>query len=485
MRRGPVPAPLGALLAVALILGTAWSLVTPPFQAPDEPAHVAYAQTLAETGDLPGKPGRSPFTTEQTAVMFFLNSAQVAANPYNRAEWSAAAEGRVAHFERIRLPSQRSDGGGPDPADVNPPLSYLVDAAAYRAVGGTFFDRLWAMRMTGVLGMLLTVLGTWLLAGEAFGRRRLLQFAAAGAVALVPMVGFVSGAVGVEGLLYGLWTLALWLGLRLVRRGLTTVDALCFGLAVGAACTVKAASFALLPGAAFALAVAAWRARVRMSGGRIAVPLLAAGAGVLATFGTWFAVSRSLHRAAAAQVAGTAGGGGGGTNVRELLSYLWQFYLPRLPFQTKFSKDAETIPVFEYWIKGATADFGWLEVHFANPVYLALTAVGALVVVGCAVTLWRRRARIDWMVPAFLAVVALTLLAGLHWTDYHQIKSGAVAFAQGRYLLPLVGVAGLVLAGAVLALPARARPAAVALALGGLVAFNVFSFGLVLERYFA
>ncbi len=86
---------------------------------------------------------------------------------------------------------------------------------------------------------------------------------------------------------------------------------------------------------------------------------------------------------------------------------------------------------------------------------------------------------------AFFALVALTLVAGLHWQEYRLLLAGAGPFMQGRYLLPLVGLAGLVAAAALLALPERWRGRAVAVALGGLFVLQAFSLGLALERFYA
>ncbi|HEX8052468.1 MAG TPA: hypothetical protein VF517_05705, partial [Thermoleophilaceae bacterium] len=48
-----VPAVAWLCAATALVVTVAWSLVIPPFHVPDEHAHLAYVQQLAETGDLP------------------------------------------------------------------------------------------------------------------------------------------------------------------------------------------------------------------------------------------------------------------------------------------------------------------------------------------------------------------------------------------------------------------------------------------------
>jgi hypothetical protein len=52
---GAVPVPLRLILAVATVELACWITFAPPWQAPDEPAHFAYAQHLAEVGHPPTK----------------------------------------------------------------------------------------------------------------------------------------------------------------------------------------------------------------------------------------------------------------------------------------------------------------------------------------------------------------------------------------------------------------------------------------------
>jgi hypothetical protein len=107
------------------------------------------------------------------------------------------------------------------------------------------------------------------------------------------------------------------------------------------------------------------------------------------------------------------------------------------------------------------------------------------VIAAAGVSLWRTRRRTDWAVAAFLVLVSVTLLAGLHWTEFQQIRAGGGPLNQGRYLLPLVGVAGLVVAQAVRALPVRLRPHGAAAVLGGLLVLQLVSLGLMLDRFYA
>lgn len=483
MRR--VPAPLLALLAVAFLVGTAWSLVTPAFQTPDEAAHVAYAQSLAERHSLPGDEGRSVSSTEQATAAALMNADQTAGILDTRPEWSRAAADRWAATEAGLPTAAREDGGGPNPAAPNPPLSYLADAGAYTVAGGGFFTRLWAMRMTSVLAFLLTITGVWLLCGEVFRRDRVLQVAAAGATALAPMLGFLAGAVMPDPLVIALSTLALWLGARVVRRGVGARDALALGVVVGLAGVTKSASLVLVPPALLALAVGAWRARARTGDTRAAALAVAAwAAGIAATLGVWVITARIIGRAAAAQVS-TAAGGSTAFNPREFLSYLWQFYLPKLPFMSEYQRPNPTKPVFEYWVKGTWGNFGWLEIHFADPVYFVLAGVMVTVALLGFIALVRLRDRVDPWLLAFFTVAALTILAGLHWTDYRQIRGGALGFAQGRYLLPLAGLAALLVALALRGLRPRARAVGAAVVLAGMFTLTLFSFGLVLDRFYA
>ncbi len=152
--------------------------------------------------------------------------------------------------------------------------------------------------------------------------------------------------------------------------------------------------------------------------------------------------------------------------------------------QTYRRQDGD-IPLFEYWVKGTLANFGWLDAHFSNTVYFVLAAAIVLVALLAVTALVRLRSRVDLWLLAFFAVAVLTLLAGVHWTDYRQLEGGAVAFVQGRYVLPLAGLAGLLVALALRGLPQRGRAIGAALALSGLFTLTLFSLALTLDRFYA
>ena len=471
-----------ALVVASLLLALAWAFVTPPFQVPDENGHFAYLQSLVDGGRLPGDGKRSIFATEQALAIDRSNSDQTAAQLATKMEWNRSAWDAWIATDRGLSHAGRADGGGAVPASSNPPLYYLYASLGYRAAsGGDLFARLLASRLVSALLLIVTVSAAWLLAGEALRGDRLLQLAATGLVALAPMITFLSGAITPDAMLFAAWTLALYLGVRILRRGVTAPSAAALLAAVGVAIVVKAASYALLPGAVLVLAVGLYRLRpppLRRAAGVVAAAL----GGLAATAGVWYVIARALDRPAAAQV--TSASSTAGTNLRELLSYLWQYYLPRVPGQNAFPTVAHTLPAYDIWFKGVWGAFGWTEVVFGNPLYVALLALSVVVVVAAASELWRGRATADKAIGAFLALVTVSLFAGLHWSDYHLIKSGG-NFNQGRYLLPLAGIAGIVLAIGIRRLVPRWRPYAVAGVLGGLFALQLFALALNVTRFYA
>lgn len=468
MSRRP-PLPIAALLTVALLFSFSWACLTPAFQAPDEQTHFAYTQFLAERFELPGDIRASIYSTEHGAAAYAARSDFVAAVPLVRPEWADATYDEWASTDPTLA---RDDGGGVTSASSYPPLSYLWQAAGYRvAESGDFFDRLWAARVAAALWLPVTVLATWLLAGELFRRRRLLQLTAAAVPALAPMVAFITGAINPDGMLYALWTLALWLGVRCLQRGLTVGNGAAFAAVAGLACVTKATSYALLPGVALVLAVGLWRRRP-LSGARalrLAAPVAVA---LLLTLGAWYVVAGALERPAAAQVSASATLSSTG-DARGLLSYLRHFYWP-------FGSGGW--PVFQIWIKQGWAAFGWLEVTFPTNLYRALAVPTLGVGAAGLVALIRAWRRLDPAVVAFLVVVAGSLVAGLHWTDYHL---GSTAFMQGRYLFPIVSLFGCAAAAALTLLPARLRPPMAGAGLGVLFVVHILALGLVAERFYA
>ena len=493
-----VPSPLALLLVVVAIFGTAWVVFTPAWGGPDEDSHFAYAQSLGELHRLPGGPGQA-VSGQQRNSEDFLNTDATVIFSYAKPTWSGATESRWRAADKL---ADRRNGGGGNAAAAYPPAYYLLESLPYRALGKTdVMTDLYVMRFVSALWLLVATVGAWLLAGEVFGRNRPLQLVTAASVGLWPMVAFVCSVLNPDAMLIGLSSLATWLGVSLLRHGPAFWRALGLALCVGLLLATKATALAWLPPLAFAMAVTAWRLRRHVSVRRVL-----AVAGVVAAFalpvGAWIVYAHDHGRTAYAQAtlvgsaptaAGTPGSSSGSGGIRQFASYLWQFYLPRLPFQHPeihfVDPHISHFPAFHVWLASGWASFGWVNVWFGTWVYYLFLAIAIVILAGVGVTMlkawpWRIRRR-PWLIPtAFMALFAVSLLGGLHRTDFHMYLDKEPPFLQGRYLLPIAPILALLVAQATRALPQRWRPAGAGIVLGGLVVFQFACLGLILHRYY-
>src|SRR3954463_9535849 len=106
-RRRRPPAPLVALLLASALLGLAWALVTPAWQAPDENSHYGYVQSLADGPGEPGRVGRPPLSSEQVLAATDSNADQAAAQIWVRMEWTKRGQARWRAREAALPPTAR------------------------------------------------------------------------------------------------------------------------------------------------------------------------------------------------------------------------------------------------------------------------------------------------------------------------------------------------------------------------------------------
>lgn len=477
-----LPRPLLLLLAAVALLGVTWALIVPPWQSPDEPAHFSYAQGLGEGLELPGDEPGQIFSTEQELAADRSNSLQTAGSLFSQPEWSAAERERWELADERLAAGARSDAGAGNPARSNPPLYYAYEAVPYVAAsGGDIFSRLYVMRVASMLFLLVAVVATWHLVGELLGRRSVLQLVGASIVGIQPMAVFISASVNPDGLLIAMFATTMLLGVRVLRHGMTLPRGVALCAVVAAGVLTKGTAYALVPPLALVLIAGAVRLRAGWArrATAIAVPALA----FLLPVGAWLAVARLGDRPAVNQVA--SGGGDFPVELPGPADYLWQYYLPKLPFQVTLPESYPSLPAFEYWVQGGWASFGWLEVQFPTALYWVIAAITVVVVVGGAVALVRARSRSVLLVAAFLGLIAACLLAGLHAVDFRTLTSQGGPFSQGRYILPLLPLLGVAAAGALSLAGGRLRVGLAGGLLGALFALQIFSLALVASRYYA
>jgi len=464
-----------AIAGVAALNAVAWSLITPAFQVPDEQTHAAYAQQLAENGRPPvDRRGEERLAPELVAAMRETRFGSLDARSFAAAVTSPLQQRRldaVLHAGLAR--SSENDSAGP--AAPEPPLYYAVEAVPYRlASGATLLDRLMLMRLCSALLAGATALFVFLFLRECLPGRPWAWTVGALGTALHPVLGFISGGVNPDALLFAICA-ALFYALALsFRRGLTARRAAWIGAIMAAGIVGKINFYGLLPGALLAVALAA-----RASAGGLrnvrALRLVGIVVGIavapylLLTLLDALAWDRAWILARTPAERPEDHGGIGGQ-----LSYLWQVFLPRLPGQE--TAIPEFYPGWQLWLKGFVGRFGWVVIAFADWVYrlaaLLLGIVGALALR----TLVRERAVARRRLPELLGYAAMTagLLLLIAMVALRGFAPGIAGAIQGRYLLPLLPLFGALLVLAVRGVPARwGRAVGVALVLTG-VAWSVF-----------
>jgi 4-amino-4-deoxy-L-arabinose transferase-like glycosyltransferase len=446
-----------------------WLVSLPIWQGPDEPAHFSYVQSLAEQHRIPafGEDDYSPEIRRSMELTQFakndewLSQRQFvggASGPGERESWSAPPQDRQS-----RLVSS---------AGAYAPVYYLAGVPFYYlgrrwgVIGSLFAVRLLDV-LLGVLAIHFTVL-----AGRALWPTNPgLPLVAGGLLAFQPMFDQGTTMVNNDAGIYAVGAGWVALGLAVLRRRPQWRTGLALGAVAGLGFVIKP-TFGLVAGAALALfLLRLWlwrpvRAACIELGGMVA--------GSLLTAGWWVAASYLTRGGLAAQlpVFGTTG-------EHSLWAYLAIMRRARFDY------------LFHAWLARVWGDFAWLNTALPTPVYLAIEAVLVFCILGLVI--WFVRPRwgqrpLDEPSPAQVAFLTSALLGGmlfLHVSDALLFIRTGDQLLQGRHLLALGPALVLcVLVGALAWLPPRGRPAAAMVLLGGMIALNALSVGILWQRFY-
>ncbi len=428
-----------AIATVAVLNAAAWSFITPAFQMPDEVAHVAYVQSIGETGGPQTHPPSLAISPEQATAMADTHFGEVGALTYRAFAWAPLQQRRLA--VDLSRPLSRRPVVPAGEAEPEPPLYYALEAIPYRvAHGATLLDRIALMRLCSALLAGLTALLSFLFVRECLPAKPWAWTVGGLGIALTPMFGFVSGGVNPDALTFAL-SAALFLCLaRAWRRGVTMRLALCAGALIAAGMLTKVNFYGLVPGALLGLALAAhrttlaWDRRlVRLVGGAMAFAAVLFAAGVAFEGLVW-------HRPifAARPIAPESHVG-----LWSHIGYIWQVFLPRLPFQPKTSL---VEPGYVQLFRSFVGAFGQLVVWFPSWVYWLAVGGFALVALLAVRALAADSRELRWRSGELIGYAAMAgvmmLLVGLS----ADLRRNLIAIVQGRYLLPLLPLFGLMLA---------------------------------------
>jgi 4-amino-4-deoxy-L-arabinose transferase-like glycosyltransferase len=464
------------------IVGTTWALLVSPWQSPDEIWHFAYAQSLAERSALPKTAGGTSFSTAVTLAAQADNSGLVPFYSFAvKPDWNRADADRY-HRALSEHPS-RSDGGGFNLEASNPPLFYLFENLAYWASSSDdAFVQLYTMRVWNVTLLLAVVIGVWLLAGEVLGRVRLAQATGAAVVGLIPMQTYMVTSVNPDAMLVPLWTFYLWLGTRVIKRAAPTRDVVALCAVTAAGVLTKATSYALIPGLLLAIGLG-WLSRPRAERARAARSLAFASTAFLVPVLAWIGAAEALGRPVVNAINTHPGAAPGVFRIKQLLSYVWEFYLPRLPFMSRL-KVASGLAVYDVWNRQGWGVFGYLDTSMPLWIYSVLGAATAGIGIAAGAVLIRLRKKISWAVAGFFSLTLGSLLVLLHVSEYRSLISGNGPLLQGRYILPVTGLLGLAVALLASRMSTRWRAVFAAAVIAGMFLLQALALASIARRYY-
>jgi 4-amino-4-deoxy-L-arabinose transferase-like glycosyltransferase len=465
---------------VACLNAVCWSFITPPFQVPDEPDHYAYVEQLALTGELPSSEASENYPADEALTLRDLGTYRVRLQPENPAVYSHEEEQRIAQDLALARSAPVNATGTGGVAAGEPPLYYALELIPYE-LGGTVLDRIQLMRLMSAVLAGLTALCVFLFIREVLPREPWAWSVGGIAVALTPMLGFMSGGVTPEAMLYAVSAATFFCLARTFRRGLTPRRAVAIAAVVAIGLFTKLNFVGFLPAIALGMVVLVKRLRGRsrvmvyrtLSVAFIVIVALAVAA---VTSG---AISHTQIGSPGASFHNVVGHG----SLLGRVNYVWQFFLPRLPGTPNDFPGIFTTR--QIWFNGLVGLFGWLDTTFPNWVYdaalipattMALLLIAALIADRGAL---RERAG-ELLTYVLMACGLLILIGSASYVGFPEIGG---AYAESRYLLPL-----LALMGAAVALAARGAgrwgPTVGVLILVLFLAHDIFSQLQVIARYY-
>ncbi|MFZ1755404.1 MAG: DUF2142 domain-containing protein [Caldilineaceae bacterium] len=402
---------VGSTLLIFLLMGFWYSLAVPPFEAPDEIHHYAFARHLSQGNGLPVQTRESagPWEHEgtQAPLYYFLVGRLIA--PIDQSD-----------LAQISVLNPHANLGDPlFPGNKN---RMLYSARQMPLVGANL--AMHVGRWFSLLLSLVTLLCTYGIARLALPGSRVLPLLVLLTVASIPQFQFISATVSNDNLAIALSTATLYWLARLLVREVSSREWLSWlglGVLVGLAALSKLHALGLLLLSVFVIGWLAWQRRDRWllvrAGLLVVVPFL-----LIA--GWWYWRNYTLY--------------GEWLGVEQLLT------INGLRVETRSLDDllGELRGVrYSFW-----GLFGWFSILMPNFVYTGLDGVTLLVVSGVAVVvvgLWPRlRAALQ---QRHLQVQALLLLWVLMLTGLMFYWLTFATSGQGRLLFPAISGFGVLI----------------------------------------
>jgi hypothetical protein len=439
--------PWAAVIAlIAFVNAGSWALITPAFNAPDEPQHFAYGQYLATTGHAPAPTpdGRPEYSTDEVLALNAVDLYAQISSPVGRPPWLAVQQQAANRFRDSTKPHPSDNGGGATAsASPHAPGYYGLTALAYQLVRSqSVFSQLTVMRLVSSLLGALVAACAFGVVRELLPRQRVAAVAAGLLVSFHPMFSFMAGAINNDSGINAAGALSLYLLIRGLRRGLSWRLALGLGATLAVAPLMKKTGYEIYPPAVLGLVGMAWRNH-RLRDTRAWAALVGAftavqGGYALILAPIFYPSTVAGHAASSGTEAATGALALAKQMPGRFLVYLWELFLPRLSFMGDLFPPGW--PFYQVYVVRGWGAFGWYTFVFPRWVYSVIVAT--MVVVGLLALLTALRNLVFVRRHCFeLAVIALfpiSVLVAVEAAFFDPSGGRTVVAEQGRYIFPAI-----------------------------------------------
>lgn len=460
---GPIKKLIFLLLLITFLKGLLLALVTPMWQAPDEPTHTGYIETIVTEHRFPKPTDLLSANIHRSLKETNFWPELVRATGWNGAPklWNSAA--------------------------AHPPLYYLLGAPFFYVF--TPLGLKWQLFVLRLLGVLATVGIVWLgfkTADLLFPKNTFIKIILPSFIASQPQFSFVMAGVNNDALANLLFAATFYALLVIIIRGFTWQRAVASGLLIGLGITTKESFPLMIPLALLAFVIST----LLTKNFRESLKSVAVWTGTVFVSTSWLLLwnydsYRNLFTSAVRSSATIQG---------------WKVFLSLAYLKTYF---VEKI-AHEFW-----GDFGWLAIPMSQSIYriliilVELSLLGLLIwafqsygsQIAVVVEQWRRSARApNPGVPvkeAFdpkLLLGLLFLMLGVGVTVLAIMRFELLGMgSQGRYLFTAIIPIFLFLSLGLSALfPTKIHRYVIPAIFLGLFAFSMISlFGYIIPHYFA
>lgn len=471
-----------ALIAfVVAANGLTWSVVTPPFHAPDEYEHFAYIDTLAERG-MPHGNSIGAYT-DRFSDLLDTTVFGVALYPQSKPPWFKSDEAAWLARDRV-LDIPNAPANHSSSAAQYAPIFYAAAVVPYKLGGSSLIGKNWAVRMFALLMTIAAAMLAFLTARELAPGLEWFAPIVGLVAAFEPMFLHIGSSAHVDAMVTMLMCALLYVVARVMKRGLTLRLALLAGGIFALNAAVKPSGLAVAP----ALLLAAFFV-VRKDPRPTKYPLRELALGALLAAVMIGGVAAIFQ--ATAETAGNLASGGAtaSPNLTGLASFTWQWFFPRLDSMFEWYGGnwySQPVPLISVVVPGFIANFNHLDTAYPFHFYRMLANLFIMMGIATLVGAWRyRKSAADWFPYSAFAVTAIAgMFALLFVSAYLLAVRSNGTLIQGRYLLQFITIAGLFVAVSSYSVSKRWGIAIATSLVVCLGLLNLISYGLSLERFY-